>query len=103
VVIMSILNNERRFSDEDPSGREKVLKALKVLNDAEFEAVMSFVEQIVVCYDPDAVSDFLRWRSEPRLGTILQLAASLGDEALDQRLFAAEDIYSDDRNATRSG
>lgn len=40
------------------------------------------------------VQTFLSWRADPRIDSILDLAASLGDEGRDQLLFAAEDLFS---------
>ncbi len=63
--------------------------------------VCEFIEQILACSDPDIVQTFLSWRADPRIDSILDLAASLGDEGRDQLLFAAEDLYSDSRQPQR--
>jgi len=50
-----------------------------------------FLEELVVCYDPDVVHDFMEWRKDPRLTSLLQLAARLSDDMRDQLLFFASE------------
>lgn len=71
----------------------RVKHALSNLNVAQVELVEQFVEQIIRCYDPDVVRSFLEARNDPRIESILALAADLEDEKRDQLLFAAEDLY----------
>lgn len=54
-----------------------------------------FIDQVIANEDPDAVDAFLRWRDDPRIGSLLELAAHLDDDRLDQLLFAAEDLFSE--------
>jgi len=49
----------------------------------------------IACHDPDVVQTFLAWRSDPKLESILDLAAALDDDSRDQLLFSAEDLYSE--------
>ncbi len=71
----------------------RMMVRLQTLSPDQFALILEFTEQIVACFDPDAVSDFLHWRSNPKLGTVLQLAVALDDEALDQLLFLTEEYY----------
>lgn len=71
----------------------RVKQALSNLNHAQVELVEKFVEQIIRCYDPDVVSSFIEARNDPRIESLLTLAADLEDEKRDQLLFAAEELY----------
>ena len=77
----------------------RMMVRLQTLNSDQLALILEFTEQIVACFDPDAISDFLHWRSDPKLGTVLQLAAALDDEALDQLLFHAEEYYQEEERA----
>ncbi len=78
----------------DMNGNAARMKhALSHLNTAQVELVEKFVEQIVRCYDPDVVRSFLEARNDPRIESILALAADLEEEKRDQLLFAAEELY----------
>ena len=50
-----------------------------------------FADQIAGCYDPEVVAQFLAWRNDPRIGSLLQISAALGDDMRDELLFRAED------------
>jgi len=65
------------------------------LDEARLQLVRLFVRQVVACNDPDMVRNFLAWRDDPRLDSLLDLAAELDDERRDQLLFAAEDLYTE--------
>lgn len=69
---------------------------LQTLNKDQLRLLLEFSDQIVAYFDPDAVEEFLRWRSDPKLDTILQLAAALTDDMRDQLLFKAEEYYSEE-------
>jgi hypothetical protein len=75
--------------------RQKMNEGLARLDDEQLALVQTFIDQILLCHDPDVVSAFLAWRCDARIGSILDLAAALGDEGRDQLLFAAEELYSD--------
>ena len=75
------------------SARARCIAKIKSMNEKELELLLIFADQIMACFDPDAVEDFLHWRNDPKLGSILQLAAALDDETREQLLFQAEDIY----------
>lgn len=81
--------------------RELLAGRLAELSDVQLALVGEFIDQILRCEDPDVVRTFLSWRTDPRIDSILDLAATLGDEARDQLLFAAEDLYSESRPAHR--
>ncbi len=79
--------------DVAPGSAERIyMKFPRNLGAEQMELVQMFVQQIVLCHDPDAVSTFLSWRADPRLESILDLAAKMGDEEIDQLLFFAEDL-----------
>jgi len=65
------------------------------LDGARQQLVRIVVRQMVACNDPDMVRTFLAWRDDPRLESLLDLAAELDDERRDQLLFAAEDLYTE--------
>lgn len=81
--------------------RQHLAQRLEGLSDLQLALVCEFIEQILACSDPDVVQTFLSWRADPRIDSILDLAASLGDEGRDQLLFAAEDLFSDSRQPRR--
>ncbi len=70
--------------------RRRLGDRLATLSADELAVVLEFTEQIVVSFDPDAVSEFLSWREDPRIESILQIASSLDDASRDQLLFDAE-------------
>ena len=77
--------------------KQRVEERLGGLSDEQLALVNEFIDQVLACEDPDVVRTFLMWRSDPRIDSILDLAATLGDEGRDQLLFAAEDLYSESR------
>lgn len=81
--------------------RQNLAQQLDGLSDLELALVCELIEQIVACSDPDVVQTFLSWRADPRIDSILDLAASLGDDGRDQLLFAAEDLFSESQQARR--
>ncbi len=82
------------FADE--SLRAECIAKIRSMNAKELELLLSFADQVVACFDPDAVEDFLSWRTDPQIGSLLQLAAALDEERREQLLFAAEDYYVSD-------
>lgn len=88
--------------------RAELLDLMIGLDVPEMAAARAFTQQVIRCNDPDAVAGFLKWRDDPRLESVLQLASALDDDALDQLVFCAEDLYADglrdgslqDRNTT---
>lgn len=77
--------------------RAHLAKRVKDLSGDEAEVLLKFLDELVVCYDPDVVHDFLQWREDPRLVSLLQLAARLNDDTLDQLLFHAEDLFASEQ------
>lgn len=86
---------ERRSAGGGAARRADLLELVLSL-DADLVPLLSvFARQVLACHDPDAVRAFLRWRDDPRLESLLQIAALLDDEALDQLVFAAEDLLAE--------
>jgi len=82
--------------DVAPGSAERIyMKFPQHLGAEQMHLVQMFVQQIVLCHDPDAVASFLAWRTDPKLESILDLAAKMGDEDRDQLLFFAEDLSND--------
>lgn len=81
------------FTRTDAAHQELSLK-LTELDDRRLDLVRRFVEELLICHDPDIVETFLAWRSDPNLGSILELAAAVSGEMREQLLFMAEDLYS---------
>lgn len=78
--------------------RAKLLDLLLTLELRELGLVQTFCAQVLRAYDPDVIDAFLRWRDDPRIETLMQIAACLDDDGLEQLLFDAEDIQSDSRS-----
>lgn len=78
--------------------RAELLDLLLKMELADMALVRHFCTQILRCHDPEAIDAFLRWRDEPRIETLMQIAATLDDDSLDQLLFCAEDIQTDALN-----
>lgn len=76
--------------------RAECIAKIRSMNPRELELLISFADQIVSCFDPDAVDDFLSWRTDPKIGSLLQLAAALDEDRREQLLFAAEDYFVSD-------
>lgn len=100
--VVSVMRRDETDEDQAAAARAAVMRLLEGLNPQELRLVAAFSQQIIVCFDPDAVGEFLAWREDPRLSTVLQLASEMGDDALDQLVFTAEDLYAEER-ASRSG
>ena len=64
------------------------------LGASQADIVVAFARQIVTCHDPEAVQAFLVWRDDPRMESLMQIAATLDDEGLDQLVFTAEDLFA---------
>jgi hypothetical protein len=75
---------------------ERVLnETLAQLSPKRLQLVMKFANQIAAIHDPDAIQTFMRWYSDPRLDSLLQLASQLDSDVLDQLLFFAEELASE--------
>lgn len=92
------MNNVPRDSADIAGQREYLRNELGVklgeLDARQLDLVLQFIAQIVLCHDPDAIRDFLEWRNDPEIGSILQIASSVPPEVREQLLFAAEELYS---------
>lgn len=86
--------NQTHEADLHEDLRNELVAKLVNMTLPELQVVLAFIEQVVTCHDPDVVADFLHWRNDPRLASILQLAASISDELRDQLLFVAEEYYT---------
>lgn len=75
--------------------RAELLDLLLKMDLQDLSLIKHFCSQILRCHDPEVVDAFLRWREEPRIETLMQIAATLDDDSLDQLLFCAEDIQSE--------
>jgi len=75
--------------------RADLAELLSRLGEPQIALVSQFVRQILRCHDPDVVATFLNWRRDPRIETLLLIAAGLDDEALDQLVFAAEALQDE--------
>ena len=74
--------------------KDELYVELADLKERQLTLVLNFIAQILKCHDPDVVHDFLELHGDPTLGSILQIAASLGEEAREQLLFSAEELYA---------
>lgn len=81
--------------------REELISRINGLSLADLEVVLAFTRDVVIQHDPDVVADFREWYTDPRIGSILQLAAGLSDDLRDQLLFVAEDFYASERPKRR--
>jgi hypothetical protein len=86
-------------TDTQRQVRDELVARVDRLTLPEMEVLLAFAREIVTCHDPDVVGDFLEWRNDPRLGSILQLAAAISDDMREQLLFVAEDFYSSEHSA----
>ena len=79
--------------------RHKMLKdelsgKLSGLDMRQLEVLLDFVNNVVLCHDPEVVQEFQQWREDPTIGSILQIATSISGEMREQLLFAAEELFS---------
>lgn len=77
------------------ASRSRLLAQIAALDERQVDLVLKVTRQLVACHDPDVVQTFLAWRCDPKLESILDLAAALDDDGRDQLLFSAEDLYSE--------
>lgn len=70
---------------------EKILN----LDPARQRLAEAFIDQILVCNDPDVVKTFLEWRDDPCIDSLMVVSSALDEEGRDQLLFVAEDLYAD--------
>jgi hypothetical protein len=78
--------------------RARTLARLSELDDRRLALLQRIADQLLVCNDPDLVETFVAWRADPRIESILCLAATFDDDRLDQLLFTAEDLYAETQN-----
>ncbi len=71
--------------------RARMRARLAAMTEHELDLLRVFADQIAACHDPEVVAQFLAWRNDPRIGSLLQIAAALGDDMRDELLFRAED------------
>lgn len=98
IQIPSLTESSQWKIDAMAELRAEISESLLRLGLPELRALSAFTDQIVMCYDPDVVNDFLQWRDDPTLGSILQLAAALSEDAREQLLFHAEDLFSGEQS-----
>lgn len=85
------LDNDQRLL------RAQISERVATLTGSEAEVVLKFIDELVLCYDPDVIHDFLQWREDPRLASLLQLGAKLSEDMRDQLLFHAEDLFASEQ------
>ncbi|MXQ06385.1 hypothetical protein GQ651_00855 [Alphaproteobacteria bacterium GH1-50] len=76
--------------------RARMVERVATLSTPELSLVLEFAEQIVTRFDPETVAEFMAWRSDPRIESILQIAAALDEAGRDQLLFDAEHRIEDE-------
>ena len=89
-----------------PVGRADLLGRISNLNDMQLGIVGQFVQQILLCHDPDVVTSFVNWRHDPKIGSILSIAADLDEDFREQLLFVAEEMFrqhTEDTDVSRFG
>ncbi len=74
--------------------KDKLFVILAGLDERRLMTVLDFVNEVVTCNDPDVVDEFVEWREDPMIGSILQIAATISRETREQLLFAAEELFS---------
>ena len=79
--------------------RSRMMERIGTLSVPELSLVLEFAEQIVTRFDPETVAEFMSWRMDPRIESILQIAAALDDAGREQLLFDAENRIEDDARA----
>ena len=85
------------LNDDQRVLRAHLVERVKSLTAGEVKVVLRFIDELVVCYDPDVIHDFLQWREDPRLASLLQLGARLSEDMRDQLLFHAEDLFASEQ------
>ncbi|MDJ0639667.1 MAG: hypothetical protein QNJ20_12575 [Paracoccaceae bacterium] len=85
------------LNDDQRVLRAHLVERVKSLTASEAKVVLRFIDELVVCYDPDVIHDFLQWREDPRLASLLQLGARLSEDMRDQLLFHAEDLFASEQ------
>ncbi len=74
--------------------KDKLFVVLAGLDERRLCTVLDFVNEVAICNDPDVVDEFLEWRDDPMIGSILQIAATISRDMREQLLFAAEELFS---------
>ncbi len=96
-----IIRDTRWNMDAQRHLREELDAQIDTLSLPEIQVLLLFARQVMAYHDPDVVGDFLAWREDPRLGSILQLAAAVSDDLREQLLFVAEDFYASEKSQAR--
>ena len=96
-----VLKESTRHTDARQEVHDELISSIDRLSFADLELVLAFTRDVVMLHDPDVVADFLQWRSDPRICSILQLAAGISDEMREQLLFVAEDFYMSEKPKRR--
>jgi hypothetical protein len=89
---MNVVSTNKHFPRKDvaPLLRDQLVQRIQTLSEVELSLAIDFLEQIVARHDPDVVREFLSYRDDPRIESILQIAASLSEPEREQLLFDAE-------------
>lgn len=83
-------------------GGEDFVAFLQRSADAPYSVAKAFFAEISMTNDSGVLEEFLSWRTEPRVSSLVQLALGVGSDRLDQLLFVAEDLYSDAMGQTNA-
>lgn len=92
-----MMKKSRISLDLDNEQHMRLIERTRQLTRKEAKVMLQFLEELVMCYDPDVVDDFVQMRKDPRLVSVLQLASRLSDETLDQLLFLTEDLFASEQ------
>lgn len=77
--------------------RARLGERAKNLSGIQVEVLLKFIDELIMFHDPDVIDDFLQWREDPRLASLLQIGAKLSDDMRDQLLFHAEDLFASEQ------
>lgn len=53
-----------------------------------------FAKELMKSADGSTLEDFVAWRKDPRISSLVETARAIDADDLEQLLFAAEDYYS---------
>jgi hypothetical protein len=77
-----------------------LVEAFGCCDDPRLDLIRRFTEEVIATHDPNAVDTFLAWKAQPVLDTLLLLAARLNEDAQDELLSHAEDLWRESRQAS---